>query len=247
MPGIQHLRTDAALRGGCASKMPRIKNLAITVLLLAAVAAAQVATPPQPRPTSPPGPLANDMDRLQAAAREAEFDISHLRIDRWKVDNDSKRQEQANAESLQRNLTSALPGLIENYRANPNDLNASFKLYRNLNALYDVFSGFTESVGAFGPKADYDALAQQLNIIDAVRRDLADNLESATASTAKELNSLRAQVHTLQQSAAAAPPPKKVVVDNSESPKKTTRKKKPASTSTTEPSTSGSTSTPKPQ
>ncbi len=181
--------------------------------------------------------VSSDLDRLQAAASQANMQIAHMRIDKWKTDAGSKQQAQANAESLQRNLSYALPGLISNFRAAPQDLNAEFKLYRNLNALYDVLASFAESAGAFGPKNDYESLMQPLNVVDSVRHDLGDDLESLTASTQSQLNQLRAQVHSLQQAAVAAPP-KKVVVDDTVPEKKTSHKKK----STTGAAPSGSSS-----
>ena len=165
-----------------------------------------------------------DLDRLQSAAAQATLDLGHLRIDKWKTDAESKRQAQANADSVRRNLTSALPGLIDAVRSAPQDLSAEFKLYRNLNALYDVFISLTESAGAFGPKSDYEALTQQLETIDSVRRSLGDAVEHLTSSTQSELTQLRAQVRTYQPAAAASP--KKVVVDDTEPPKKTVHKKK---------------------
>jgi hypothetical protein len=183
-----------------------------------------------------------DLDRLQAAAAQANHDLAYMRIEKWKTDSDSKRQAQATADSIQRNLTSALPALISNVRTAPQDLGEEFKLYRNLNALYDVFASLTESTGAFGAKSDYEALAQQLDVIDSVRRDMGNALESLTASTQSELAQLRTQVHTLQQAAATPPPPpKKVVVDDNEPAKKTTHKKKTTKPATT-PSDSSSSS-----
>jgi HPt (histidine-containing phosphotransfer) domain-containing protein len=166
-----------------------------------------------------------DLDRLQTSASQATVDLGALRINKWRADGESKRQAQANADSLQRNLTSALPGLIDAVRSAPQDLNAEFKLYRNLNALYDVFASLTEATGAFGPKGDYEALAQQLNTIDSVRLKLGDALEQLTSTTQSELNQLRSQIHTYQK-ASAAPPPKKVVVEDTEPQKKTVHKKK---------------------
>src|SRR5664279_2533382 len=71
-----------------------------------------------------------DLDRLQAASSQANLDLGHMRIEKWRADNDSKRQAQSNADSIQRNLTTALPGLIGNVRSAPQDLAAEFKLYR---------------------------------------------------------------------------------------------------------------------
>ena len=180
-----------------------------------------------------------ELDRLQSTASEANLTIGKLRIEKWKVDSDSKRQAQTNADSIQRNLTAALPGLITDVRSNPQSLSAEFKLYRNLVALYDVFASLTESTGAFGPKSDYDTLSQQLSVVDSVRQNLGNSLEGLTASTQSDLDQLRLQVRTMQQAAAAAPP-KKVVVDDSEPVKKTTKKKKSASTGSGSPASSNS-------
>lgn len=171
------------------------------------------------------------LDSLQSAASQANSALAYMHIEKWKADANSKQQAQANADSIQRNLTQALPGLIGAVRSAPQDVNAEFKLYRNLNVLYDVFVSLTESAGAFGPRSDYDALARQLAVIDSVRRSLGDSLESLTAATQSEINQLRTQVQTLQQKAVATTPasPKKVVVDDNEATKKTTtHKKKPA-------------------
>lgn len=188
----------------------------------------------------PTAPIFSDLDRLQASAAQANIDLGHLRIEKWKADAGSKQQAQANADAVQRNLTSALPSLIDNVRNAPQNVDAEFKLYRNLNALYDVFASLTESAGAFGPRNDYDVLAQQLGMMDSVRRSLGDELEGLTAATQSELNQLRTQVRNLQQQqTAAAAPPKKVVVDDTEPPKKTAHKKKPAPRSRAQASSSG--------
>jgi BMFP domain-containing protein YqiC len=190
-------------------------------------------------------PVLSELDRLQAVSSAMNGAISQLKIERWKADGNSKRQAESNAESIQRNLTSALPGMISSVRSAPEDMGAEFKLYRNVNALYDVVSSLTESVGAFGPKNDYEALGQQLDSLDSIRRNLGDSLEQLTASNQSQLDQLRTQVKTLQAQANAAPP-KKVVVDDTEPAAKSTtghkkKTKKPDGTS------SGSTSSPSPQ
>ena len=185
------------------------------------------------------------LDQLQSAAAQANAALAYMRIEKWKADANSKQQAQSNADSIQRNLTQALPALIGAVRSAPQDVSAEFKLYRNLNALYDVFASLTESAGAFGPRSDYDALDRQLVVIDSVRRSLGDSLENLTAASQSEINQLRTQVQTLQQKAAAAPPaaPKKVIVDDTEPPKKTTtHKKKPAQPSAQNSGSSNSTS-----
>lgn len=212
----------------------------IVVALAATCAAAQTAgQAPDPQAASPTTGSASmtavlpDLDHLQTAASQAAINLGHMRIEKWKADNDSKRQAQANADSVQRNLTEALPGLIDAARSSPQDLAAEFKLYRNLNALYDVFASLAESAGAFGPRNDYEDLLPQLQVIDNVRRNLGDALERLTTSNQLELNQLRLQVRTLQQAHAATPPPKKVVVDDTQPARKKASSKKKSGTSST--------------
>ncbi len=166
-----------------------------------------------------------NLDKLQSAASETSLAISRMRIEKWKTDSNSKQQAQSNADSIQRNVTTALPGLIAAVRSAPSDLTADFRLYRNVNALYDVMTSLTESAGAFGPKAEYEDLAQQLQTIDSVRHDMADAIEQLTASTQAELTRLQQQVRIAQQAPAAAPPKTVVVDDNAPAP---AHKKKPA-------------------
>lgn len=226
------------------STMTLIRKLFL-ILCLSSLALAQTSSAPVPRTGNPSAsPILVDLDRLQAAASQANSDLSYMHIQKWKADGTTKQQAQDNAESIRRNLTEALPTLITGVRNAPQDMGAQFKLYRNLNALYDVFGSLTESAGAFGAKSDYEAMAQQLAVFDSVRRNLGDSLESLTSSTQTELNQLRTQVQTLQQhAAAAATPPKKVVVDDNEPVKKTKKKKStPSSTQSTQGSGSATTS-----
>src|SRR5437879_4121121 len=94
--------------------------------------------------------LQNTLAKVDQSAQAAAMDIARLRIEKWKADSSEKRQAQSNAESLQRNMTAALPTLTSAVRTAPQDMAANFKLYRNLSALNDVLKSLTESAGAFG-------------------------------------------------------------------------------------------------
>lgn len=185
----------------------------------------------QSAPAGPPVPYASVsqlngiIGPLQQASESAQADLSKLRIEKWKVDSGSKKQTLANVESIKRNLQSALPEIIGQVQSSPEDLSATFKLYRNLDALYDVFGSVAESAGAFGSKDEFQALSNDLNAIERSRRSLGERLENLTASKEAELAQLRTQIKTLQ--AAPPPPPKKIVVDDNEPPKKPAAKKKP--------------------
>ena len=75
------------------------------------------------------------LSQLEQASQATQVDLAKLRIEKWKVDSESKRQTQGNVESVQRNLQTALPAMISELRASPENLASTFKLYRNLDAL----------------------------------------------------------------------------------------------------------------
>src|SRR5213079_1333420 len=116
-----------------------------------------------------------------------------------------------------------LPEIITELRNSPENLEATFKLYRNLDALYDVFGSVVESAGAFGSKNEFQSLENDLNSLERVRRAFADRMDALASSKEGELARLRTALQNAQ--AAAAQPPKKVVVDDTEPPKKTPKKK----------------------
>jgi hypothetical protein len=177
------------------------------------------------------------LGQIQAAAQTTTADVSLLNIRKWKVGNDAKGDAQAKAEAIQRNLTVALPTIVSQVQASPNDFAANFKLYRNLGVLYDVISSLAESAGAFGPKREFEPLATDLNRIDQARRALGERLEALAVAKDAEIAWLQGQVRAGR--AAAPAKPKKIISDEDESgqkkPVKRTRKKKPADTTQASP------------
>jgi hypothetical protein len=196
---------------------------------LLATATAQVA-PSASSTSAPPVPYTSVsqlnlmLAQLEQVTQAMQVDLAKLRIEKWKADSNTKRGTQADVESLQRNLQMALPEMITQLRASPENLPATFKLYRNLGALYDVFGPVVESAGAFGSKDDYQAMQNDFSALERSRRSLAERMESLANAKEGELTQLRAQVRDLQTAVPAAPP-KKVVVDDTEPPKKPVKKK----------------------
>ena len=164
------------------------------------------------------------LGNLEQTAQNTNADLGKLRIDRWKTDSAAKRQSEGDVESLQRNLQAALPGLIAELRNSPEDVAATFKLYHNLDALHDVLRSVAENAGAFASRNEYQALANDADAIDTVRRGLADRMQTLATSKEAELTRLRTQLKAAQ--AAPPPPPKKIVVDDTEPEKKAPAKKK---------------------
>lgn len=175
------------------------------------------------------------LGQLDSTSKDTQADLAKLRIDRWHTDNSAKRQTLTKVDSIQRNLSSALPEIMGQLRSAPEDVPASFRLYRNLDALYDVLGSVVESVGAFGPKDDFQALANDLNSFEGTRKQLAERIDNLSTSKEAEIARLRTDLKTAQAAIAAAPtpPPKKIVIDDTQPPPKkpAAKKKKPAENS----------------
>jgi hypothetical protein len=180
---------------------------------------------PTPVPYESVSQLNGMLAQLEQASQTTHADLSKLRIEKWKTDSTNKKQTLGNVDSIKRNLESALPEIVTQLRNSPEDLAASFKLYRNLDALYDVIGSVAESAGAFGSKDEFQGLSNDLNAFERARRSFAERMETLTTSKEAELTQLRTQVKTLQ-AATPPPPPKKIVVDDDQ-PKKPVAKKKP--------------------
>lgn len=250
-------------------------KIAVPVLLLLLASLSVFGQTPDAPPPSQTGEanatpstpaILKEVDRLQTFAERASQDIEHLHIDNWKANAAAKSAAQADATSIQRNITSALPGMIAAVRAEPDNVNAQFVLYRNVNALHVVFGTLTDSARLSAQKGEYDALSQEQQLLASVRRSLGEVLEQSTAAAQKELKQMRAQIAQQHEQLAAADAAtedvrKQLALAQAElakkpAPKKKTVAKKPAapapgSTTNTTPSPSNqsapATPTPKPQ
>lgn len=178
------------------------------------------------------------LSQIESTSKDTQSDLQRLRIERWKTDKTTKEQALTNLDSIQRNLQAGLPDIIAQLRAAPESVPGTFKLYRNLDALYDVLGNVVELTGAFGSRDDAQSLENDLNAFEASRRQMADRIENLSTAKEDEIVRLRSELKTAQ---AALPvvPPKKVIVDDTEpAAKKPATKKK-----STKPKTSSPTST----
>jgi hypothetical protein len=191
------------------------------------LAASQI-TPvsPAPVPYASVSELNGLLAGLEQASQTTQTDLGRLRIEKWKMESGYKKQTLGNVDSVKRNLESALPEIMTQLRNSPEDLGASFKLYRNLDALYDVLGSVAESAGAFGSKDEFQTLSNDLNSFERSRRAFADRMENLSNAKEAELAQLRTQVKTLQAAATPPPAPKKIIVDDNAPPKPAPKKKK---------------------
>src|SRR5450755_456766 len=182
--------------------------------------------------------------QLEASSKNTQADLAKLRIERWKTSGASKKETLGKADSVQRNLQGTLPDIIAQLRGTPEDLPATFRLYRILDALCDVVGSVAEDTGAFGSKDELQSISNDLNGFDGTRKQLAQRMETLSAEKEAEITRLRADLRTAQAAVPAAPA-KKIVVDDNE--KKPAVKKKPAAKPATPPTAkpaAGQTQTP---
>jgi hypothetical protein len=210
--------------------------LLVFFCLLSCALVAQAASPggvPQAGAAAPAAPIDPELNRvlrqIEQLASSINLDLGKLRVDKWKADSANKRQAEGNIDSMQRNLTAALPEFIMAVRNSPRNIAPGFRLYRNLDALSDVLNSVAESAGAFGAKDQFERLAADINGLEEARTALGKRVESLAEAQALELAQLRQQ---LLQAKAQQPAPTKTVVDDNAAatkPKSTLRKKpKPA-------------------
>lgn len=234
-------------------------KLTLGISLLVACSVALLGQTAAPSPSKPgesaaPVPYSSAsqvnllLTQLEQISQSMQKDLAGLRIEAWKkTDANSKRGSQADVASIQRNLQTALPEMVAELRKSPESLPSTFKLYRNLDALCDVFVSLAEATGAFGSRDDYQLLQNDLNALESSRRMFADRMEVLAASKEAEVAGLRSDLQKARAIEQAAPP-KKVVVDDTEPAPKKPVHKKPAAKAPKPPAnpaaTSGAPATP---
>ena len=220
--------------------------LAVIVLLLSAVPGAMgqggASQPAQPSPQATP--LNAILLQIQQATSSASVNIGKLRIERWKTDSEQKQQLQQIAESLQKNIANAIPGMINDVQTSRGGVLSSFKLYHNLNVVYENLSYLADVAGGLGKKDEFEPLAADAASLESARKNLSLYIEQAAGrlESANHLASSGTIPIPAGQGQRALAPGKKVVVIDEDTPpakpakpavKSTKKKTSPAKAPTT--------------
>lgn len=181
---------------------------------------------------TPPPDLNTILSQIQQATSSANVNIGKLRIEKWKTDSQQKQQMQQVADSLQKNITNAVPGLISDVQTSRGGVLASFKLYHNLNVVYEFLSSMAEAAGAFGRKEEYQPLEGDATALDTVRQNLSIYIEQTAGRMEAENRAAANAIQTKQAPGTLVPGKKVVVIDENDTPprKKPKAAKKKAST-----------------
>lgn len=170
---------------------------------------------------------------LQPVLSDVQTSTSGLNISRWKAPSSVRDAAQQNVDSIQRDLGNTLPGLIAQADAAPGSVPASFAVYRNIDALYDVLLRVSESADLAAPENEADSVDSSLQKLEAVRAQLGDSILRNSQHNEAQVVTLEAAVRSAKAAAAAAAQPKPpIVVDDgpADTPAKRARKKAPSKT-----------------
>lgn len=177
---------------------------------------------------APQSDLNATLTELQRIASATNADISNLRIDKWgagwkvwKGHGGQKKDDMEHvAATLQKNLTNAMPSLVHDVQNAHGNISTTFKLYRDVDVVFDYLGKLAEAAEANGKKEEYQPLSDDVAAFEGVRAKLSGYIEQAAASleSTGKLPAMSASSHTPGQL------PKKIVVD-APAPRKT--KKKP--------------------
>ncbi|MGH9587467.1 MAG: hypothetical protein ACRD3F_10980 [Acidobacteriaceae bacterium] len=188
--------------------MVSLFKVAPTILafgLAALSLSAQAPPAPNPPETTPPSTL------LRPALANVQGTTAALNVSKWKASRGVRQSTQADVESIQRDLGSALPGLLTQADAAPGSVPPSFAVYRNLDALYDVLLRVSQTAELAAPSNQAEALAASLKRLEAARAALGDSILNTSRHHEAKIVSLEAAIRTVR----TAPPEKKeTVVDD---------------------------------
>ncbi len=226
---------------------------AITVFFFLMSYAGDGAMAQKQAPASPQmqaAPQAVDLNptllQIQQATSSASVNIGKLRIEKWKTDSQQRQQMQQVADSLQKNIANAVPGLISDVQSSRGGVLASFKLYHNLNVLYEFLSSMAEAAGAFGKREEYQPLESDAGALDSARQNLSLYIEQAAGKmeAANRASAGSNAVQARQAPGTVVPGKKVVVIDDTDvpTPKRAKPTKKKTSTPTAQPPAQASSS-----
>jgi hypothetical protein len=199
--------------------------ISILTFCLGLGAIGQQAPMPQQTQDTPQTDLNTILLQVQKATSSANVNLGKLRIEKWKTDSQQKQQMQQVADSLQKNIANAVPGLVSDVQTSRGGVLASFKLYHNLNVVYEFLSSMAEAAGAYGKKEEYQPLEGDATALDTVRQNLSTYIEQA-AGKMEAANRAAASSNAVQARQTVVPGRKVVVIDENDAPPR----KRPKST-----------------
>ncbi len=190
----------------------------------------------------PPGAdvsaMSDALNALQPTLSGVNLAVTSVEVHRWKVPGDVKDTTNSDIQSIVRDLSSTLPGLVSQAQATPASIAPAFAVYRNIDALYDVLLRVTETATLAGSQQEAGRLESARADLQTRRSQLGNALLSSAVAQDSNVVQLKTSLATMSRltTPATADGPRKIVVNDGPAPSaaKTTHKKKtikPASSS----------------
>ena len=174
--------------------------LLLTLCGAAATLAAQTpASPAEAQAPSTPSEI------LQPSLSTLQPTLDALRTDKWKTSGAAREETEANISSIRRDLETTLPPLLATADGAPSSIAQVLPAYRNIEALYDVLLRVAAVARSFAPSQQSAPLEQVMASLDAARRDLGDQLQSAALTQDQQVRDLQAKLHAIPAAPVPAP------------------------------------------
>ncbi|MBA2678294.1 MAG: hypothetical protein H0U76_07875 [Ktedonobacteraceae bacterium] len=196
--------------------MAGLTILAMQLILSGSTATALQATVPVNMATpsnSPASPSFAASENLHAALSQVRLALDHVQIDHWKLSRDQKQQLDGDANSIEHDIQSRLPGLFDAVRQSPTALAPQLNVLHNVDALYDVLVRLSTAANLAGGKADAGILDDALQGLESARKIAAAQVLQAVSLRDQQDSQAQAQV-VASQGSTAPEGVKKIVVNN---------------------------------
>jgi hypothetical protein len=215
----------------------RLRAGVSAIVLLAVAGPAALALAPQNAVPGANAPAANltetAIQGLRPALGQVGSAFADLRINRWKGPADIRGTAQDDVASIQKDLTTTLPPLLDQAQASgqpTGPLAPGLALFRNIDALYDVVLRVSETANMMAPSDEASEIEAARAALESARGDLGNALITSAAAQDTQLAHFRAEAAAAARQ-KPAPPPSTIVINDGPAPAASTakhKKKKPA-------------------
>jgi hypothetical protein len=178
---------------------------------------------PAPQTNAPP-----PTESLRPVLVQISQTLANVNVSRWKAPGDVKNSTQQDMDSISRDLNTTLPPLLDQASASPGSVAATFAVYRNIDALYDVLLRVSQTAMLSGAQNDAVGLEGALQGLQSARKDLGNTLMDLTTAHDQELIRLRTAAAAAAQAPAKPATPAKVVVEDGPPQKPASARRKKA-------------------
>ncbi len=186
---------------------------------LVRAATPQAANPAQPRSQASLA-VGNSLQQVNITIARLRRTLDTINVPKWKAPGDVRQTTASDVDSMQRDISDTLPGLINTALGDPAKVSPAFAVYRNVDALYDVLLRVSETAQLAGASHDGAALEEQRAALESSRGQLGAALLQSSQVQDAEVLHLRTTV-----AATPPPPPTKTVVDDGPATKSTAKKR----------------------